>query len=400
MNETRRTLPGNVALACALLTFPLAEAEATDLYGSAPGKLLYRVDDQTGQTSLVGTMNVTDPNENEIYYLARGPSNELYGLSSGQFGPVITNVQSRIYRVDEQTATLTEILEIGMVHPAGAAIDPTDGSLFFIELSSGPWGPLGPENYLRRLDFGTGQIEARGKFGPFLGQFRDLTFDNSGQLYTIGLQTDSLFRVDKTDAAGAVSVGNGLGPGIDFSAGINLGLALVPGLAIGYEKANRRLFDVDLTTGLATYKVDVQPPEFHDLSGSGCTGSADDIGAGCPGLGGFIPALNVNGCTAVNQQISLQITEGKGGSTALLLFGLNPASVALGGNCVLHTWPLLPTVLALPLGGTLPGAGKVTLPTVIPPVASGATVILQAFVLDNTSPIGASGSNAVLLTVP
>jgi len=69
-------------------------------------------------------------------------------------------------------------------------------------------------------------------------------------------------------------------------------------------------------------------------------------GMGCPGSGGFTPAL------------------------------------PLGFGCPLNITPLLLALPGLPMGGSGPGDGTVTLTSALPPAAAGVTLSMQALAVD------------------
>lgn len=112
-------------------------------------------------------------------------------------------------------------------------------------------------------------------------------------------------------------------------------------------------------------------------------GSVRRYGVGCAGSGGFVPRLELGGCSTPGGNVSLEVTKGLGGSTALLFFGVVRGQTPIGGNgCFLNVSPLLATILALPLGGAGPGAGSIVVPAVIPPGTPPVAFTMQAFVID------------------
>ena len=132
-----------------------------------------------------------------------------------------------------------------------------------------------------------------------------------------------------------------------------------------------------------------------DAFGGGLT-----FGDGCPGAGGFVPKLATSPAQpAAGTVLNLAITDGLGGSTAILLLGLNQGSTPLGAGCTLHVGPVLPATLTVPLAGNGPGNGNVTLFAPLPSFASGFSFTTQAFILDAASPIGASATNGALIAI-
>lgn len=88
------------------------------------------------------------------------------------------------------------------------------------------------------------------------------------------------------------------------------------------------------------------------LSGDEC-GAARTIADGCPGAGGFTPALSLTGCVIIGETVSINIDEGPGGAQAVLLLSLGSHPNSLQNGCVIHL--AFPPVL-IPLG-VLSGSG-------------------------------------------
>ena len=126
-----------------------------------------------------------------------------------------------------------------------------------------------------------------------------------------------------------------------------------------------------------------------------------NYGVGCAGSGDFVPELALSGPGLPGTQLTLSISQGLGGSTALLFVGLGQGEIPLGGGCRLLTVPLLPAVIGpLPLGGAGAGTGALTIFGGIPVGVSGVTVTLQSFVVDPGVIVGFAGSNGVQLDIP
>src|SRR5690606_11583333 len=118
------------------------------------------------------------------------------------------------------------------------------------------------------------------------------------------------------------------------------------------------------------------------------------------GSGGFVPELTQTACEP-SGQVAFEIQKAPGGATALLLFGLTQASTPIGlSGCSLNVGTLLPLSVAIPLGGSGPGAGSVLLPGVLPPSASGLTFTMTAAISDATTVLGFTTTNGIEVTAP
>ncbi|MFG0316273.1 MAG: FG-GAP-like repeat-containing protein [Planctomycetota bacterium JB042] len=122
-------------------------------------------------------------------------------------------------------------------------------------------------------------------------------------------------------------------------------------------------------------------------------------GAGCPGAGGFVPALDVDLCPIPGGVARLRLVDAAGGAPALVLVGSAAAALPLGGGCSLLLQPVL-FLLPVTLGGAGAGAGSLLVDVPLPPGIAPGQLFLQAFVLDPASPVGTSSSNGISVTVP
>ncbi len=116
-------------------------------------------------------------------------------------------------------------------------------------------------------------------------------------------------------------------------------------------------------------------------SGVPCPGSVSAYGAGCPGSAGFTPLLALSGCASPGSVVTLEIEGGLGGVLAFLFVGLNAVSIPAGGGCTLLVDPIA-LILPLPLGGSGPGAGAISVPAQIPSGMANVLVRAQAFLPD------------------
>ena len=157
--------------------------------------------------------------------------------------------------------------------------------------------------------------------------------------------------------------------------------------------------DLAVTPGVPDPIASGSSESFASLL-SFCPGTSSGYGVGCAGSGGFVPGFSIDGCPVAGSTVTLSIDSGLGGSSALVLIGLAPASVPMGGGCLLLVQPVLPIALTLPLPGVGPGGGAIAVPVAIPADAPPAVLTLQAFVVDGGVPLGFSNSNGVELSIP
>jgi WD40 repeat protein len=131
---------------------------------------------------------------------------------------------------------------------------------------------------------------------------------------------------------------------------------------------------------------------------SECEGLIETYGVGCPGSGGFVPALGASGCATAGGALTLSISGGLGGANAFLLLGLGQGSLPLKG-CTLLVNPLLPVMVSLTLPGSGAGNGALTLPSILPTNLPDGIITLQAWVHDAGAAKGFASSNGVQLTI-
>lgn len=384
-----------LAAAAAFLFLAGSPAEGADLFGKTSSSL-YHIDTVTGVVTLVGATPFGS-GEVGMRFGDRAANGRIHCISNA-----LSSTVSKIYEVDDATGATTQLyaLATNALSLVGAAIDPTDGSMYYT-VAVGP--PSNAE--LRRVDY-TGAVEQNlGLIGTG-AFFSGLAFDAAGNLFSIHRSSATLWSVNKANPAASGPVGGGLGAGLDLSTGADINRDPVTGLVWGYEVKNQRLFTVDLGTGAATLHgvaLGAHPVLLGIYGDDPCGGGVTSYGSGCAGTGGIVPGLDATSsppCPDPGATIGLSIHQGLGGATAVLVFGLNQAAIPAGGGCTLNLSPLVGPALTLPLGGVGPGAGSVALNGVLPPSAAGVTLTMQAIVLDPGSPIGASATNGVELAVP
>lgn len=123
-------------------------------------------------------------------------------------------------------------------------------------------------------------------------------------------------------------------------------------------------------------------------------------GAGCPGSGGFTPALTMDGCPAPSGAVTLGLSNGLGGSLAIVLFSFMQSNIQIPNGCSLLVDPVLPPTITLPLFGTGGGAGAISITGAFPPGLSGYSFSMQAFCADPANSWGYSATNGLTATVP
>ncbi len=136
---------------------------------------------------------------------------------------------------------------------------------------------------------------------------------------------------------------------------------------------------------------DVEPaPPVLTVGYEACpgTGTIATYGAGCPGSGGIVPALQGGGCATPGGLLTLKVADGFGGGSALLFVGLQAIQVPVGFGCDLLVNPPMP-LATLPLLGQGAGGGEIAISAPIPAsFPTPVTVLMQAFTAD---PGGAGG---------
>jgi len=123
---------------------------------------------------------------------------------------------------------------------------------------------------------------------------------------------------------------------------------------------------------------------------------------GCPGSGGFVPAVGSVGQPSLgNQGFVLTLDQALGGTIGAFLLGV-PTAVNIGGSCVLHSDLSLYVDFAVTTGAT-PGSGQAGFALPIPnlPSLAGYLCDVQWAVLDpgSPSPLGFTLSSAAKLVL-
>lgn len=233
--------------------------------------------------------------------------------------------------------------------------------------------------------------EPGARFGAALGGLGDL--DGDGVLdFMVGA---NLSKEDLAPGSGRVFFHSGK------DASLLLTLAGAPGTLFGSSIASAGDVNgdslIDVIIGAANEGPLVSGAAYVY---SGKCGNITEYGPGCPGAGGFTPKLTTfAGCANVGQSLTLNMTEGLGGSIALLLIGGGTGEIPIGGGCSVLLSSIYPAIIPIPLGGAGLGSGSFTLFATTPPNAAGQTFAVQALVQDPSLTSGFSASNGLLLEV-
>lgn len=139
-------------------------------------------------------------------------------------------------------------------------------------------------------------------------------------------------------------------------------------------------------------------------TGSACVadGKIKIYSVGCPGEGGFTPMLSIDGCPEPGGMIDLRIKNGSTSGSGFLLVSLGQPPRERLGDCTV----LVPLNGSRSLPITLtttpnePGSGAFQANWMLNPATPpGTHVVLQAMIMDPTTPTGFTLTNGVSLTV-
>ena len=150
-------------------------------------------------------------------------------------------------------------------------------------------------------------------------------------------------------------------------------------------------WDGDTNSNLATVTVTSTAPL--------CGATSEAYGFGCPGAGGFVPTLSVDGCAEQGQTVQITIADAPGHGHGLLVVGANRIVREPWRSCVLRVDPLL-QLIPYVLSGTGAGQGQVVIPYTIPAVVPGNHITFQAAVLDSSQGVRGSFTNAWEIVLP
>jgi hypothetical protein len=214
----------------------------------------------------------------------------LFGITfvdndfSKQYG--VDYLQGDLYSISTLDGSATLIGNTGLVSccyivPSGMRWDSTTGTTYLVIAD---FHPNVRSSTLYTIDLATA---ATTLVGPLAGAIRDITIDNSGLMYGIDSDADTLVAIDKTTAAsqtiGSIGFDAIFGQGLDFDAQTGV-------LYLGSADENvSTMYTVDPTTG-ATTLVGTMGGEVDSMaiakSGVVCATAADtpwlsyDVGSG------------------------------------------------------------------------------------------------------------------------
>lgn len=181
------------------------------------------------------------------------------------------------------------------------------------------------------------------------------------------------------DAVGFATYANGTQAAFLHRNGVRIDLNELIDPASGWTLTDgRTITDAGVITGNGRLAGDQLP---YQLTPAPCPGSYLPFGPGCPGTGGFVPALAGFGCPTPGDSIRLDLQKGLGGAPGLILFGTGLTDLDLTPCSVLLD-PLLPVFLPFQLDGAAPGEGSLTLTFDLAPGTPPGAVWIQALVID------------------
>ncbi len=429
----RRVLALSVSTLAALAVAPLESAQAqlatgTIAMASLDPNQITLFDPLTGNTTPYGLVNTTGlgstTNVNSILWDSTQPTTFILGgegfigrlTITGPFTSTYSLITNSIGIVSQLSFDANHLLVvIDSTSDQVVRVNPLNGAQSAVTLGAQPWGAdlnagavdpntgdifVGANNSLYRIPNGqsVGTLLSSGWSGGS-AFCTGITFDPfTTDLFVSILTADRIVRMNRTtgaitDLCVAHSIQSCNSIAVDENGDIVVGGWQNKLYRLANAGGVPTLFGQATGQGILATSVDVVRPF--------CNGSAVEYGTGCKGTALFIPHLTLDGCPEPNGTVTLEITKGLGGSTALLFFGLNQAAIPLGGGCLLRIFPILGSPVALPLSAGGPGGGQITIPAFIPGTLSNVSFTMQAFVIDPGALfIGASASNGVQVTIP
>jgi hypothetical protein len=164
------------------------------------------------------------------------------------------------------------------------------------------------------------------------------------------------------------------------------GIAVAGGLAV---------LGSDLSPGIGAVPNNVGEARVLEL-GAGSWSFAP----GLAGNGGYVPQLRGQGCPIFGQTYQLEVRDGVGATSGMLIFGTGGSALSVFGG-VLQILPIM-TSVGFATGGSpgIGGDGSALLPLSVPNAGLlGATIQAQVVLFDPAAPQGLSITNALQIVV-
>ncbi len=118
-------------------------------------------------------------------------------------------------------------------------------------------------------------------------------------------------------------------------------------------------WDGSADSNLGTATINVGDPA--------CAGSSTLYGFRCAGSGDLLPQLSLSGCPSPGETVTLEYSEGFGGSVADLVSGSDRSTLELFPGCVLRVAPVLNVSGPIAVLGSGVGDGQFSLSATLPP---------------------------------
>ena len=359
-------------------------AFAGDFYGfDSQTGTLYDIDSSNGTSTVAGT--VTGGGPFGLGPIAIGANGKGYTAVSGFISGF------SLYEIDMTTFVATQIWSPQVTSKAdvGIAISPNGASVYVAGFVG-----LAFRVQLVEIDIATGTVTSHGDIPPGWG----LAFDSAGDLYTTsqGAMWPELWRLDLTNLANSVQVGPLVN--VDYTRGLDLSSDQGTGAIHAYSRQLDSIYSVDGSSGsTALVSAMTGTVGMFWLTEIPCQQVAY-YGDACVGTGGFFPRLTIGGCPEANATITLDVTNGLGGSAGAIFLGTSRTSIPLGNGCDLLISPILPFTVPANLGGAGAGNGSVSIAAPIPSFMPSGSVTLQGIYLDAGSVGGFVTTNGAEIT--
>lgn len=194
-----------------------------------------------------------------------GGTGGLEFSSDGELFLLTTGGNSSLYTVDPGTGSTSLVGGLGtsFLFEGGLGFDPTDGTLYAVNLNSAS-NPT-----LATIDTSTGLATEVGPIGSGSHDFLGLVFEDDGTMFGVDRVTNALWRIDKNNPGGpgTQQIGSSFAAGIDV--GVGGGMAVGPGgIVYCYVSGSSQLLSIDLTTGEPEILHSYPPlsPQFYGLA--------------------------------------------------------------------------------------------------------------------------------------